>query len=418
MTRKVFISHKNNVDSNEAGEEIGEYLIEELGHEIFFDKFNLTGGMNWNQEIIDNLVKSDVIIVILDKETVTSDWVQREIDMARAQNISILPVTLHDEFEDIAGALERFDIEKMQFIHFPKTVSRKKIKEVIEQIGAQIETLSHQTIDNQSRSYQEWRERRKFTPIIRQKARYSAYRLKNNPDICEFVVVTGDATDIKGFDILVNTENDYMQMARFFEMNTLSALVRWKGAQFSPGKSLMRDTIQQQINEQLANIGIHELPVGECFVVPTFAGNDGSQLRKNGFTYVFHASAVKISRTSREIHSLGVEANPEIVRNCLDLAKEVHENNGAILYNDGKIMASASDKPDIDSILIPVFGAGQGGNPLDKAVTGIVRGFKKYFEEKEQHPINRVGLCIYNFNDVELVESIFGQDDMMFTKTE
>lgn len=416
MTRKVFISHKNTGASNQSGGAIGKKL-QELGHKIFFDKFNLEAGDNWNDKIIKELIESDVIIVIVDKETAESHWVQREIDMGRAQGISILPVTL-DEFSLVQPAFERFDIKETQAIHFPPAFDIEIVNENIEKIVARVEPLAKKTVENQGKAYEGWKERRKFKPVVKQKARHSTYRLENNPDICEFVIATGDATEIDDFDILVNTENDYMQMARFFEMNTLSALVRWKGAQFSPGNSLKRDTIQQQINEQLRNMGVHELPVGECFVVPTFAGNEGSELRKNGFTYVFHATAVKINRTSREISSLGVDANPEIVKNCFDLAKDIHSNDGAILYDDGKIMASASDNGAVDSILIPVFGAGQGGNPLEEAVSGIIRGFKKYFEGKEQHPLSKVGLCIYNFNDVERVEAIFERNDMMFTKTE
>lgn len=418
MARKVFISHKNNEDSNAAGAEIGDYLINELKYDVFFDKFNLEGGMNWNNEIIEALLGSDIVIVILDKETVESNWVQREIDMARARNISILPVTLHDEFDDIAGSLKRFDLEKTQFIHYPKALRTREIIEIVGKIGSRIEPLSLHTIENQAKGYEVWKENRKTQPDVRQKSRYAVYKLKENPDICEFVIVTGDATEIGGYDILVNTENDYMQMARFFETNTLSATIRWKGAEFSPGQKLQRDTIQQQINDQLLNMGVHELPVGECFVLPTFAGLDGSTLRSTGFTYIFHAAAVQINRISRKIRSLDPGANPTIVKNCMDLAKDVHTNNGAILYKDGTIMASASDKADIESMLIPVFGAGQGGNTLTQAVTGIVKGFKKYFEPKEAHPINTVGLCIYNFNDVGLVESIFEQENMRFEKVE
>jgi len=418
MARKVFISHKNNEDSNAAGAEIGDYLINELKYDVFFDKFDLKGGMNWNNEIINDLLTSDAVIVILDKETVESNWVQREIDMARARNISILPVTLHDEFDDIAGSLNRFDLEKIQFIHYPKALRAQQILEIVAEIGSRIEPLSQLTIEKQGGSFTEWKDRRKFTPDVRQKSRYAVYRLEENPEICEFVIVTGDATEISGYDILVNTENDYMQMARFFETNTLSATIRWKGAEFAAGNALKRDTIQQQINDQLLNMGVHQLPVGEGFVLPTFAGIENSLLRKTGFTYIFHVAAVKINRNNREIRSLNPSANPTIIRNCMDQAKEVFDHNGAILYQDGTQMASASDKADISSILVPVFGTGQGGNTMTDAVNSIVTGFRRYFEGKEDHPINTVGLCIYDFNDVPLVESIFEQSNMRFKRIE
>ncbi|MGJ3240951.1 MAG: TIR domain-containing protein [Anaerolineae bacterium] len=408
MSKQVFISHRNNDHSNEAGEQVGTHL-QEQGHTIFFDKFNLEGGMDWDQTIIDNLLTSDVVIVILDKETVESDWVQREIDMARANHISLLPVTLHDAFEEIAPALERFDLEKKQFIHFPRTTSIQKITDVITNIGNQIERLSDETLERQKVAYKAWQERHKITPRIRQHSAYASYHLSRHSDRCEFVLASGDATQISGFDVLINTENDYLQMARFFEMNTLSALIRWRGAEFSPGKSLKRDTVQEQINAQLRQMGIHELPVGEGFVLPTFAGNEGSQLRQVGFTYIFHAATVKINRTSRQINSLNVKANPEIVQNCLDLAQEVYDRDGAILYENGQVMASASDKKDIESVLFPVFGAGNGGNPLVEATQKIIEGFRNYYERHADHPIKRVGLCIYNFNDMEQVQTLFEQ---------
>mgnify|MGYP000168010419 CR=1 FL=1 len=114
MSYRIFISHKNDPESNDIGADLGEFLREQ-GHTVFFDKDYLKAGMTWQQEIIDELLTSDVVIVILNEGTAESHWVQREIDMARARSISILPLNLK-EISIIQDALDRFDLNPTQFI--------------------------------------------------------------------------------------------------------------------------------------------------------------------------------------------------------------------------------------------------------------------------------------------------------------
>src|SRR5215470_5193312 len=73
-------------------------------YETFIDLERLEGGLEWEQEIYSNIFRSDVLIVLLQKETADSEWVQREVDVARGAQVSILPLQVDDEV-DIADTV-------------------------------------------------------------------------------------------------------------------------------------------------------------------------------------------------------------------------------------------------------------------------------------------------------------------------
>lgn len=97
-------------------------------------------------------------------------------------------------------------------------------------------------------------------------------------------------TKTTGIDVLVNSENDYMQMARFFETRTVSSLLRRRGARISGGKYV--DTVQQELDFQL---GDRARPVQAAEVFITSAGGPDSKLAtENKARYIFHVAAVQV----------------------------------------------------------------------------------------------------------------------------
>ena len=81
-------------------------------------------------------------------------------------------------------------------------------------------------------------------------------------------VAAGDVGRVRDIDVLVSSENDYMQMARFFESRTVSSTLRLRGAQLGGGH--FDDTIQTEIDLYLKQ-RFRPLQAGDCVV--TSAGS-------------------------------------------------------------------------------------------------------------------------------------------------
>src|SRR5512133_2771809 len=76
---RIFISHRNTELSNEEAKCLYKAL-----HEFnpFLDIYTLDAGEEWKKEIYEHIHYGDVLVVLLEEET-ASEWVQREIDIAR-----------------------------------------------------------------------------------------------------------------------------------------------------------------------------------------------------------------------------------------------------------------------------------------------------------------------------------------------
>ncbi|MEL6405723.1 MAG: toll/interleukin-1 receptor domain-containing protein [Chloroflexota bacterium] len=414
MSYKVFISHKNEDESNETGHEIGNYLMEECDYkkeDIFFDKISLEGGMNWRSEIINRLLASEVVIVILDTETVESDWVQREIDMARARNISILPVTLKTEYKDIEKSLSRFDLKENQFIGFPSGRSTAKIRETIKTISERIPKLAQKTISSQQTDYDTWMEKRKVaTKKNRADSTSNLYVFAHpkNPEL-KFHLATGDSSTIRDFDILVNTENNYMQMARFYETNTLSWVIRTKGAYFD-GEMLIEDTIQDELHKQAVDNA--RLPVPQRHVLVTSTGHKLGELKRfTDYRYVLHAASVEFDLLNRKVRPSGEVTR--IIMNCIKKVDDIDRKKGRVGTGKEIFVEAKDDYKPLESILFPAFGAGNGGRKLAEAADEIIAFFARTdipnFIEHMELSLNKIGFTVYFEEDIQDVVNIFNK---------
>ena len=69
---------------------------------------------------------------------------------------------------------------------------------------------------------------------------------------CEVCIAAGDMFNMPGprtIDVYVNSENDYMQMARIFESRTVSSLLRFYGSKLDEAGRIEEDTIQDELNQ-------------------------------------------------------------------------------------------------------------------------------------------------------------------------
>jgi len=467
-TMRVFISYRNVYPSDVEAQRLVDRLIDEAGfseQNVFFDQIRLKAGDIWQQEIFNNIRKSDVLIVLLqaehgdNKSTAKSEWVQREVDVARGAHVSILPIKLLGENDLIitSQVTEYLAIRDRQFLtygsfdarlehlyreavlsksaeentyqkltdeqkklakkHFEslsendqaklKQEDRKKFKELVELIDA----LTQRTRTDQRKWLSEMKQlRRKEHAENKQKA--YTFLISEEQTL---YLATGDLAEFKDekIDVIVNSENDYMQLARMFEINSLSVTLRIKGAYFKHGR-LMDDRVQNELIEQVClDYNPQGLPIMLGEVIVTHAGHKESELvAKKGFRYIFHAATIHFDAIFSDepltpVNSqLGIST---VVKNCLDKVEQVNQSKGKIFPDESRYAkeqekASKSYK-EIESIIFPLFATGQAGRPVEKVIGPMLKGIKEWFAHHHETSLKQVYISVFAEDHVEVVKS-------------
>lgn len=87
----VFLSYSRH--DSAVVERIAE-KIEQAGYPIWIDRSGIHGGEQWRNAIVDAIEAADVFIIFLSPNSVKSTNVRKELDLADASKISIIPITI------------------------------------------------------------------------------------------------------------------------------------------------------------------------------------------------------------------------------------------------------------------------------------------------------------------------------------
>jgi hypothetical protein len=258
-------------------------------YKVWMDQTSLKAGEEWNQQIYDQIPKSDVLLLLIADETIKSEWVAREVDYAKGARVTVLPVLIRAGF-DIKSAMERFDLTTVQYVKVLGG-NEGELKELIEAI----DEVRDKTIQNQRRWMTELLEGRGRV-IAETNRTYATYNV-TDPAV-EVCIAAGDMFDpgtAKNLvDVYVNSENDYLQMARIFESKTISALLRHHGSHIDKAGRIVADSVQDELDQLIElDPNIKTRPVMIGTVIPASAGHPDSALRKDlAARYIFHVATV------------------------------------------------------------------------------------------------------------------------------
>jgi O-acetyl-ADP-ribose deacetylase (regulator of RNase III) len=380
------------------------------------DVDGMQAGQNWNDQIYERIRTSDVLLLILGTTTINSDWVRREIDVAKGSGVTILPVLIRDDF-DKQDTLDKFDIPRLQFVDL-LVGDDEQFKNLIKQL----KSIQGQTLIRQK----EWIDKRlqdeKGTPFEVSRQSFEYYKLQN-PDKSDHIIykdvvihiTIGNMVDLHDVDVLVNSENDYMQMARIFESKTVSAMLRYHGSLIDKAGRLVEDTVQDELDCRIyADKELQKRPVGVSTVIVTAAGHSESDLvKKNRARYIFHTAAVSVEDGQKGKYLQPVQSDSGLKRcviNTLDKVLEMNKAKGNIWPEgtDERKKAQANEKNynPITSIVIPMFGSGHGGRETKEVIPPIVDGVHEFLIDRLEDKANKltltdIYLCVYYQEDVE-----------------
>lgn len=248
---------------------------------------------------------------------------------------------------------------------------------------------------------------------------YAVYQLKNSSINCKVKIATGDITEMKNIDVIVNSENDYMQMARVHESESLSSVLRRKGSHIVKG-SIKEDTIQQELDEILnksSDFSGRPIPIEQ--VVVTHAGHAHSDLAKQNFRYIFHVAAVSIQAHNYGYLPLQTDAAiRSAVLNCLNSVADVDEKKGVISPKTSKRkkeMAQADVYQPIRSIIFPILGTGHGGRPTSEIIPPMIHAVADWLLQYQHHTdmtlnLETVYLSAFSETDIPDIEEAMERD--------
>jgi O-acetyl-ADP-ribose deacetylase (regulator of RNase III) len=155
----------------------------------------------------------------------------------------------------------------------------------------------------------------------------------------QILIRTGNIRSVRDIDVIVNSENTDMLLARFYE-RSLSATLRYMDAIKGMDGRVVQDSLAESLSKVIQENNIR-LPVQAGVVIPT--GTAG--LQENGIRYVFHVAAVQGSVEA------GYEPVTSQLPTCID-------NVFSTARRINKELSETKDAVPLQSMLFPLLGAG------------------------------------------------------------
>lgn len=413
---RLFISYKTGKDDGLSGDanNLKARLIA-AGYDVWMDD-QLEAGIAFNKQIYQQIPECDILLLLMSQKSAESKWVNREVDVAKGAGVFILPLLIRTvkKTDDI---LSIFDLKDIQYIDY-RTSSNEEFKKLCEQIDAH----NRITFTTQSERYETLSKRNEFdrTVIKVSTQEYAIYALGDANDPCKVYIAAGNIIDMTKIDVLVNSENDYMQMARAFESGTVSSMLRYQGSKIK-NKQLLDDSVQDELNI-VANNEIGRRPVPDGVVLVTSSGHPDSPLyQENNAYYIFHVASVTVVGYGPKRKTQPVEASTikdtiktmltEIIRD-INKAKGVISPAGTPQREIQEARAVANDYKDISSIIFPMFGTGHGKRSTEEALEPITEAFVEYIKRNPSTSLERIYLCVHYSEELEMADRIFQEQGL------
>ncbi|WP_328751252.1 alpha/beta fold hydrolase [Streptomyces sp. NBC_00285] len=161
----------------------------------------------------------------------------------------------------------------------------------------------------------------------------------------QFFLHGGPLEQLSGIDIVVSSENTYLQMSQFFKP-TVSASLRRAAAIKGAGGEILEDVVGDSLIAWLRAHARYGLPVREGTVAPTPSG----ALALRGVRRIYHAAVVT-----------PVDGTSEYIVNPYAITRATHS-----VFEVARRERREHDLP-LGSMCFPLFGSGRGGSAVARS---------------------------------------------------
>jgi len=215
---------------------------------------------------------------------------------------------------------------------------------------------------------------------------------------------TGDIGYIKDMDIWVNSENSDMMMDRFIG-TSVSAKIRWLGANKDDDDNIIDDTIQESLRGMIGDRA--HVRIGAVVVTES-----GMLRATHNVKRIFHVAAVEGGLGT------GVKADPAKLKDCVEkvLRRVDRENNtfqrqAAKVFWQwlGKLLGRKFRDSNFDSILFPMMGSGDGRVPVEAVAKEILPAAVRYLRTTPDTTIRQIYFLAYKLRDKSACDKVLGE---------
>jgi nudix-type nucleoside diphosphatase (YffH/AdpP family) len=212
------------------------------------------------------------------------------------------------------------------------------------------------------------------------------YRFKEMPELT-IGYKTGSIDNIRDVSIWVNSENTDMMMDRVIG-RTVSAKVRLLGANRDQHDNIIEDTIAEALRSALGQRA--HVSIGTVLVTESGALKATHQVQR-----IFHVATVETGGSG-----FGVKAEPEKLKLCVaKLLSRVDEENNRLF----RVLFAR--KP-FQSILIPLFGSGDGGVPVEEAANIVISTAADHLLSVPDQTLKEVYFLAFRDRDKQACERV------------
>ncbi|MFY1668395.1 TIR domain-containing protein [Plantactinospora sp. WMMB334] len=417
---KVFVCYKKLLWQEVAGQRVGQknveadilhHLLSEHGDfEVWVDNAKLAAGMKWETEIYQQLLRTDVLVVLIGPGTSESEWVRREIALANALGIAVVPVGFDLSDDQMRAETRELAIDDLQWVT-TRNIRLPQGRALLAELEPSLRQAAVTTRHQQRTVLRDLLKRQR--PQVRKAAdrqSVASFEIPGAPRSLTLHLASGDMAKVRNIDVLVNSENNYMQMARFFESQTVSSVLRHRGASLRNGT--YRDTIQRELDWQLRDRG-RPVQAGEVF--PTSAGGPDSELaRVNKARVILHVAAVQAVEAENRVvpfkqpHQIESSMRAALAAiSTLNGSAGVFSPPGSDQRAEQERLA-AEGRGSLESIIFPLLGTGSAGAEPVEVVGPMVDGLVGYLSDSENRnlarTLRRLYFSAYAEEDVEVVK--------------
>jgi nudix-type nucleoside diphosphatase (YffH/AdpP family) len=206
------------------------------------------------------------------------------------------------------------------------------------------------------------------------------FRLKSDPSLI-VGYKTGSILKIKDVDVWVNSENVDMTMDRFIG-NTISANIRYGGAEKNDNDDIVEDSIADALREKLGRR--HNVRIGTVIETEACKLAIDNKVRR-----ILHVATVRSAGPGR-----GVKADLAELSRCVEkVLAHAHKRNQGLFKM----------KPD-RHILIPMLGTGDGGLTIEEVAPELIAAAVEFLQRNPKTNLKEIYFLAYSAPHQEACE--------------
>lgn len=110
-----------------------------INYSVWFDREDIQAGHLWRSQIVEGIEKCELYVIVLTANSIISDNVRRELDLARAKSKSILPIVMDSEPLPLSKDME-YQLVGLQRVNY-SDLRGKKLESLVLDLTQITETV-------------------------------------------------------------------------------------------------------------------------------------------------------------------------------------------------------------------------------------------------------------------------------------